>query len=160
LTSTYDIVLGERRIVMELREIRKQLWNSVDGDFHRRSLAACGILTVFTAMLCTLLWRFSAREFACVLLAVSGLCWLVPIYRLLRIFRKSAHYTFFRTTLCMPKGNRKAIAFPVMVPGGEQYWTECIFYIRNLKPLLSDYLDKTVTVAWNRETGMVIVIGK
>ena len=141
---------------MELQEIKKQLWNSVDRKHHGRMLFACTMLLSVTAALCWLL----IREFAWVVLSVGGLLLLVLLWKLLRIFYKVSHYTVFRTTLSAPKGDRKAVAFPVKAPDGTQCWTDRIFYIRNLQPLLSDWLDQTVTVAWNRETGRVIVIGK
>ena len=141
---------------MELRELKKQLWNSVDGKYHRRMLSACTMLLAITAVLCWLL----IRELVWVVLPVGGFLLLVLFWKLFRIFYKASHYTVFRTTLSAPKGDRKAVAFPVKVPDGTQCWTDRIFYIRNLQPLLSDWLDQTVTVAWNRETGRVIVIGK
>ena len=141
---------------MELQEIKKQLWNSVDRKYHGRILFACTMLLSVAAALCWLL----IHEFTWVVLVVGAFLLLVLLWKLLRIFNKASHYTVFRTTLSGPKGDRKAVAFPVKAPDGTKYWTDRIFYIRNINPLLSDYLDQTVTVAWNRETGRVIVIGK
>lgn len=148
---------------MELREIKKKLWNSVDAQFHRRTLTVCaGVLAFFWAIL-ALLWRITPGT--AVLMAGMANVVVIPLlmwrsWKLISIFRHAEQYLFFRTTLSAPKGNRKAVAFPITVPGGAQCWTDKIFYIRNIQPLLSEWLDKTATVAWNRETGRVIVIGK
>ena len=141
---------------MELRELKKQLWNSVDRKYHGCMLFACTMLLSVTAVFCWLL----IREFAWSILSVGGILLLVLLWKLLRIFYKASHYTVFRSTLSAPKGDRKAVAFTGKAPDGTQCWTDRIFYLRNLPPLLSDWLDQTVTVAWNRETGRVIVIGK
>lgn len=150
-------------MTMDKSEIYRQLRNSVDVRFQRRTLTVCIGCLLFLGVIMAVLWQITPGTV--VLMAVMGGAVLLPLFlwrlwRLIRIFRNIEHYTFFCTKLSAPKGNRKVLAFPVTVPGGELCWTDRIFYIRNLNPLLSDYLDQTVTVAWNRETSMVIVIGK
>ncbi len=148
---------------MDESKIRKRLWNSVDARFQRGMLmAAVGSLAFFGAIM-AVLWQITPDTAR--LMVVMGCAAVLPLFlwrlwTLIRIFRHIEQYTLFRTKLSAPRGNQKAAAFPVAVPGGGQCWTDRIFYIRNLQPRLSDWLDQTVTVAWNRETGRVIVIGK
>ncbi len=135
----------------------------MDAQFQRRMLVVCiGVLAFFCAIM-AVLWRFSPATV--MLLSGMACAVLLPLllwrlWKLIRIFRNADQYIFFCTTLSAPKGNHKVLAFPVKVPGGGACWTDKIFYVRKFQPLLSDWLDQTVTVVWNRETDMVVVIGR
>ena len=148
---------------MELQEIKKQLWNSVDARFQRRTLTVCiGVLAFFCVVM-ALLWKVSpgtVRLMSCAACVVLLPLLLWRLWKLARIFRNAEQYIFFRGTLGSPRGDRKAVSFRVKTPDGKLRRTDKLFYIRNLQPLLSDWLDQTVTVAWNRATDTVVVIGR
>ena len=87
--------------------------------------------------------------------------------RTFNIFRKAEHYAFCKATLSQPHGGliRDTIYFTAMVEdpaGGRKYGvdTHAIFFSRGIcQPLMETYANTTVTLAVNRETGMVVVIG-
>lgn len=87
--------------------------------------------------------------------------------RTFNIFREAEHYAFCRATLSQPHGGliRDTIYFTAMVEdpaGGRKYGvdTHAIFFTRGIcQPLMETYANTTVTLAVNRETGMVVVIG-
>ena len=86
--------------------------------------------------------------------------------RTVNIFRRAEHYAFCKATLSQPHGGliRDTIYFTAMVEdpeGGRKYGvdTHAIFFTRGIcQPLMEDYANATVTLAVNRETGMVVVI--
>ena len=87
--------------------------------------------------------------------------------RTFNIFRKAERYAFCQATLSQPHGGliRDTIYFTAMVEdpaGGRKYGvdTHAIFFSRGIcQPLMETYANTTVTLAVNRETGMVVVIG-
>ena len=87
--------------------------------------------------------------------------------RTLNIFRKAERYAFCRATLSQPHGGllRDTIYFTALVidpDTGEKFFadTHAIFFTRGIcQPLMETYANTTVTLACNRETGMVVVIG-
>ena len=86
--------------------------------------------------------------------------------RCIRIFRKPEHYTFYKTTLTQfhQKFPLKAMYFTVVLeePDGRKLIknTHAIFACHGIvEPVLESYVNSTVTVGLNRETGMVVVIG-
>ena len=87
--------------------------------------------------------------------------------RTVNIFRRLDDYFICRSVLRQPHGGliRDTIYFTAMVEdpaGGRKYGvdTHAIFFSRGIcQPLMEDYANTTVTLAVNRETGMVVVIG-
>ena len=87
--------------------------------------------------------------------------------RTFNIFRKAERYTFCKATLSQPHGGliRDTIYFTSLVidpDTGEKFFadTHAIFFTRGIcQPLMETYANTTVTLACNRETGMVVVIG-
>ena len=88
------------------------------------------------------------------------------IIRTVNIFRRLEDYFFCRSILRQPHGGliRNTIYFTAMVEdpeGGRKYGvdTHAIFFSRGIfQPLMETYANATVTLAVNRETGMVVVI--
>ena len=85
--------------------------------------------------------------------------------RTARIFHRAGDYFFCRTKLCNPHGGvlRDSIYFSVLLedPVDKKKFfadTHAIFVTRGF-PRLDEYLNSSVTVAYNRRTGMVVVIG-
>lgn len=88
------------------------------------------------------------------------------IWRIFQIFRKSESYTFYKTTLSQPhqKFPLKAMYFTVVLeePDGRKHieHTHAIFACHGIvEPLVESYVNSTVTIGLNKETGMVVVIG-
>lgn len=157
---------------MDKKQIRQRLWDSLEVQtlWARTALIGITLVVLFVAMglrgktdSLPHPWLVSA--------AINGSLlapWLVfALIRTARIFRKHVQYVFCRTTLATPHGGwmRDTIYFTVLLEDpdtGEKFFvdTHAIFVTRGLLPTrLDDYANTTVTVAWNRETGMVVVIG-
>ena len=87
--------------------------------------------------------------------------------RTVNIFRKAERYAFCQATLSQPHGGlmRDTIYFTALAVDpdtGEKFFadTHAIFFTRGIcQPLMETYANTTVTLACNRETGMVVVIG-
>lgn len=87
--------------------------------------------------------------------------------RTVNIFRKAEDYAFCQATLTTPHGGmlRDMIYFTAVATDpdtGEKFFadTHAIFFTRGIfQPLMENYANATVTLAVNRETGMVVVIG-
>ena len=88
------------------------------------------------------------------------------LVRLMNLLRKSESYRFYRTTLTQPQRNIpfKSIYFTVTLTeeNGISFTreTHAIFARYGLAaPLVENYVNQDVTIAYNQETGMVVVIG-
>ena len=152
-------------------EIREMLRDSLEMQVAVRYLITGVILAVFCILLGMRELRYMEpghRILGTVI--VSALCalpvLLFSLVRTIRIFRKPQSYHFCKANLCNPKGGnlRHTIRFTVLLEDsqGRKFAakTHSIFYTRGLiGPLLEDYVNKTVTIAYNEETGMVTVIG-
>ena len=87
--------------------------------------------------------------------------------RTVNIFRKAERYAFCQATLSQPHGGlmRDTIYFTALAVDpdtGEKFFadTHAIFFTRGIcQPLMEDYANTTVTLAVNRDTGMVVIIG-
>ena len=87
--------------------------------------------------------------------------------RTVNIFRKADRYAFCKATLSQPHGGliRDTMYFTALAVDpdtGEKFFadTHAIFFTRGIcQPLMEDYANTTVTLACNRDTGMVVVIG-
>lgn len=156
------------------KEIRRQLWQSLDMAYVK--------LWLFVAALCTLImwvfFRLTIRRDAYHTLEQIVSYWLVvamvmgPIFgfcviRTISLFRHVESYHFCKANLCNPKGGRvrDTIKFTVLIEdadGGKFVAdTHSIFTTHRGSPnlALEDYVNQTVTVGYNEETGQVVVIG-
>ena len=91
---------------------------------------------------------------------------LFYLIRAVQILGKPESYRFYKTQLTQPhqKYPLKSMCFKVVLEdeGVRRYIvdTHAIFAAHGIiGPLMEDYVDRTVTVAYNKETGMVVVIG-
>jgi hypothetical protein len=155
----------------DTKEIRQELWRSLDMVWVR--LNAVLILAIFAGLGLWFGWigyrNGDWDTFALIMVFVTLV--LVPFlgslsWRTYRIFRAPASYTFCRCCLSSPKGGsiRDSIKFTVVIEDADGYKfaadTHAIFQARRGAGLvLEDYVNKTVTVAYNEETGSVVVIG-
>ena len=89
------------------------------------------------------------------------------LWRTIRILRKPDAYIFCSAVLVQPHHSiwwRSAMYFTVIIEDAEGNRfpanTHDIFYTRSITGLsLEDYVNKTVEVGYNMETGQVVVIG-
>ena len=87
--------------------------------------------------------------------------------RTVNIFRRAERYAFCKATLSQPHGGllRDTMYFTALAfdpDTVEKFFadTHAIFFTRGMfQPLMEDYANTTVTLAINRDTGMVVVIG-
>ena len=106
-------------------------------------------------------WAFYGLVAGIVLIPMFG----VHAWELRRIFRKAESYRFFEAKLTQPHGTYfRAMYFTVLLRDGDGTIisrTHAIFGTGKHQwgPLMEDYLNKTVTVAYNEETEEVVVIG-
>ena len=108
-------------------------------------------------------WGISVTVYGLMLMPYLIFCTI----RTVNIFRRLDDYFICRSVLRQPHGGliRDTIYFTAMVEdpaGGRKYGvdTHAIFFTRGIfQPLMEDYANTTVTLACNRDTGMVVVIG-
>ena len=155
----------------DVKEIRDRLRDSLEMQAVIRYLIIGMILAVFCIVLGMSELRYLETGFRVLGTAiVTAICPLpiliFSLVRIIRIFRKPESYHFCKTTLSNPKGGnlRHTIRFAVLLEDskGKKFMadTHSIFYTSGLiGPLLEDYVNRTVTIAYNEETGMVVVIG-
>ena len=153
---------------MDQKQIKEQLRGSMElkllwGRFL--------FTTVIVFLLCVVRSIFNGG-FESFWMATGIICGvtLVPYVifcavRTARIFHRAGDYFFCRVKLCNPHGGvlRDSIYFSVLLedPVDKKKFfadTHAIFATRGF-PRLDEYLNSSVTVAYNRRTGMVVVIG-
>lgn len=108
-------------------------------------------------------WSIAATVYAFLLSPYLIFC----IIRTVNIFRRAGDYVFYKATLTTPHGGllRDTIYYTALAVDpdtGEKFFadTHAIFFTRGIcQPLMEDYTNAAVTLAVNRVTGMVVVIG-
>ena len=153
------------------KQIRQRLRDSLEMQAVISYLVIALILVIFCILLGMSKLRHLEPEFrilgTAIVTAICSLPLLIfCLVRTVRIFLKPESYHFCKTKLSNPKGGniRHTIRFAVLLEDstGKKFVanTHSIFYTNGfMGPLLEDYVNKTVTVAYNEETGMVVVIG-
>ena len=142
---------------------------SLDMKVYKRILIAYGIgvglgvvygLGTFRDYEPVYFWMFLGLS-ALIIVPLMGI-W---VWRMWKLFRAPEEYFFTRATLesphqCWwPRGMRFRVVIEHPKEGTLAVNTNPIFRpVGWEQPLLEDYLNKTVTVGCNRETGMVVVI--
>lgn len=149
--------------------IRERLWNSLDMHWVKVNtvmiLVVFGIIGLIYSLRIPepgLRWQLVGIMF---LLVVAP--WLVfYLWRTVSIFRRAEEYIFCKCCLSQPRGGslKHSIRFTVVLTDsdGSKFAanTHSIFSTRSICGLgLEDYVNKTVTVAYNPSTGSVVVIG-
>lgn len=153
----------------ELRkENRRRLWNSLEMGEVKRTIVMILVVVPLVWFLGTGQMNHpEAKWFALGLLAVFFVPYLVfYLYRMVCILDRPEAYHFCEATLHRPQSsfNRRLFYFSVVIRDeeGMEFMTNthAIFGVRNLiGPRMEDYVDRTVTMAYNKVTGMVVVIG-
>lgn len=158
----------------DVKEIRRQLWHSLDMAYVKMWLivaAVCAPITWLILWLSTQSYHYHSNEQA-VMIWVSLAIIIGPILvfcaiRTFNIFRHAESYHFCKTVLCNPKGGslRDTIKFTVVIEDadGDKFAadTHSIFTTHtNMFGLgFEDYVNRTVTAGYNEETGQVVIIG-
>lgn len=150
---------------MDKKEIREKIKCSLEIAHIRSALAVASVLVAAYVCIMTLFWGDIA--FTIVLCGVLLLpMWVAYNWRYYRVFRKISRYTFHKTVLAQPHTSRlvHAFHFTVVLENTEQgpvtAKTSSIFLARGwLGPFMEDYVNREVTLAYNEETGQVVVIG-
>ena len=150
---------------MDQQEIREKLKCSLEIAHIRSALAVASVLVAAYVGVMTLFWGDIA--FTIVLCGIVLLpIWVAYGWRYHRVFRNISSYTFHKTVLAQPHTSRfvHAFHFTVVLEGTEKGTvttkTSSIFLGRGwLGPFMEDYVNREVTLAYNEETGQVVVIG-
>ena len=156
------------------KEIRQKLWQSLDMAYVKMWLVVAALCTL---IMWVFFWLTIQRHFyhsteQVVMLWVTIALVMGPILvfcaiRTFNIFRCVESYHFCKTVLCNPKGGslRDTIKFTVLIEDadGNKFAanTHSIFNTHTgwFAPGFEDYVNQTVTVGYNEETGQVVVIG-
>lgn len=150
---------------METSEIKEKLKCSLEIAHIRSALVVASVLVAAYVGIMTLFWGNIA--FTVILCGVILFpIWLAYSWRYFRVFRKIHRYTFHKALLAQPHTSRfvHAFHFTVVLENTEKGTvttkTSSIFLARGwLGPFLEDYVNREVTLAYNEETGQVVVIG-
>lgn len=150
---------------MDEREIKEKLKCSLEIAHIRSALVVASVLVAAYVGVMTLFWGDIA--FTVILCGVLLLpMWVAYNWRYYRVFRKVSRYTFHKAVLAQPHTSRfvHAFHFTVVLENTEKGTistkTSSIFLARGwLGPFLEDYVNREVTLAYNEETGQVVVIG-
>jgi len=155
----------------DVKQIRSRLWNSLEMQNVIRWFFVGVFLTVFLLLMVWLKPMYLPPDSKALILAIMWIICPGPFFifclvRTFRIFWKPRGYHFCKTTLSKPKGGniRHTIRFTVLLEDSDGHKfladTHSIFFTGGfIGPLLEDYVNQTVTVAHNEETGMLVVIG-
>ena len=155
----------------DVKEIRRQLWYSLDMMAVRKWFFG-GVFLAVMVIWINLAAADSAKYpdrigMMLIMLAISAGPFLgFSTWRTIQVFRHPESYHFCKTSLCNPKGGsfRDTIKFTVLIEDadGNKFAadTHSVFSVRGIGwPTHEDYVNRTVTVAYNEETGQVVVIG-
>ena len=156
----------------DVREIRQALWQSLDMVFVKMllfwALIANGL--IFAVLFFTSMGMDPAERWT-VILTMMAVC-LLPflilcLWRTVQTFRKTESYSFCTAKLSNPMGGRfrDSIKFRVVLEDADGCKfvadTHSIFqtHVGFGGFALEDYVNQKVTIAYNEETGNVVVIG-
>ena len=156
----------------DIKEIRRELWQSLDMAFVKIFLFWTALVTMVVSATMLLASRgMDPQERGIVIGTILAIA-VLPIlifcaWRTFRIFQAAESYTFCTTTLSNPMGGRfrDSIKFRVLLEDADGYKfvadTHSIFQTHKgfMGLGFEDYINQKVTIAHNEETGMVVVIG-
>ena len=153
------------------REIRRYLRDSLEMRCLWRDAILSTVLVLLLVGLRSCTGNLN-RDEAQMVGAIACTVTLVPfwcfwIYRSIQILRRVEGYRFYKCRLSSPHQRpflKGAMYFTVVIEdeNGTRFIrdTHAIFQSHGvMDPLLEDYINQTVTVGYNRETEMVVVIG-
>lgn len=149
---------------MDTTEIREKLKCSLEIAHIRSALAVWSFLVAAYVTALTLFWGgLTITAILCGMFLLP--IWIAYGWRYFRVFRKPEHYTFHTVTLSQPHANKfHAFYFTVELESAKKGTvttkTSSIFLARGwLGPIMEDYVNRKVDLAYNEETGRVVVMG-
>lgn len=150
---------------MDEREIKEKLKCSLEVAHIRSEVILSTLITAAYILIFTVAWGGWAVALVIGLLVIVPFwCWFG--WRSWRIFREPGEYIFCKVKLSQPHSGklRGAFYFSVVLETQEQGRfaanTAAIFQSGGwMGPLLEDYANREVTVAYNLSTEQVVVIG-
>lgn len=151
---------------MEAKEIKAKIWSSLDMTHVKLHFTIYLGFLILGGVMGALIDGMTILQG----LSITGLCALILLIPSLliffRIIRKPDQYRFYRAVLGQPHGGypRGTMYFTVVLeePDGEKFLvnTNTIFEAYGRVGIsMEDYVNKTVTIAYNWETENVVVIG-
>lgn len=150
---------------------RQRLWDSLEMYTIRRDAVLCTLLVAIVLCIQSCAAGPGSGDVWLVSAIIGGITllpfWCFWIWRTIQIFRRPEDYFFCRCQLSsfhhrfFTKG---AMYFTVVLddPEGGRILAETHAIFQSygvMEPLLENYTGRTVTIAYNRETEMVVVIG-
>lgn len=148
--------------------IRDRLWHSVEMNHYKTNLI---IYTIFIPLFLVYAALRNNSENAWVIGFVIVAIVMVPVYifhgwRIFQIFRAPEEYIFCPCKLSqfhydyLHKASSFTVVLDVPEMGRQVAETRAIFQSHGLVgPLAEDYVNRTVTIGYNRATQTVVVIG-
>lgn len=155
----------------DVQEIRRKLWNSDERVSLNMWLFVATVTTVILGLVILvgpiLTPGYKLAMFIFLFILIELPIYLFWAWRMISIFRHPESYWFCKANLCNPIGGRfrDTIRFTVLLedPDGNKFAVNTHSIFQSHKGLLAlaleDYINQTVTIAYNEETGMVVVIG-
>lgn len=156
----------------DVKEIRRKLWDSLDMVCVKRWLfigVVCLILGLVIGNLSMPDYMDTGFKVTATLIVTGIISFPILafcLWRTYRIFRHAESYFFCKTVMSSPKGGnvRDTIRFTVVLedPDGGKFvaTTHSIFDTHGSSVLaFENYVNRTVTIAYNEETDVVVVIG-
>ena len=156
----------------DIREIRAMLWHSMDMAFVKLLMFWTFLFTVIVSVTMLLSSRGMDTHERVAVIGIIMATAIAPIlivcaWRTFRTFQAAESYTFCKAKLSNPMGGRfrDSIKFRVLLEDADGYRfvadTHSIFqtHVGFGGFALEDYVNQEVTVAYNEETGNVVVIG-
>ena len=157
---------------MEKQKIRERLWHSLEMDVTWARFAIAFFTVILAEVIAGFRWYRELGGYfwwisAVIAAAIIGPVLVFCILRTLRIMAKPEDYFFCKARLTTPHGGpmRHSMYFSTLLEDPEDGSkipadTHAIFYTHgSFGPTMEHYANSTVTIACNRETGMVVVIG-
>lgn len=150
---------------MDIREIREKLKCSLEVAHIRSQVILSTFLTIAYILIFTIAWGgWTVALVVGLLVIVPFWCWFG--WRSRCIFREPGEYVFCKAKLSQPHSGklRGSFYFTVVLETQEQGRfaanTAAIFQGGGwMGPLLEDYVNREVTIAYNLSTEQVVVIG-
>lgn len=144
------------------------LRHTVDFGYYTSNMVGFILLTAFC---CGIMYLpLGSRPEFWGIVGIYSACLLVPygifyVIQMIRVFRKADHYIFCQAMLCQPHNHQwtRNVYFTVMLEDleGGKFVVDTKAMFRPtafFPPRMEDYVNKTVTVGYNEETGAVVVI--
>ncbi len=150
---------------MDNKEIKQKLRSSLDMAHVKTTMLAYFFGLLFAAGIGALRGGTYLVVVVLTYLLVGMIMWIPALRILLHIWREPAGYRLYRATLSQPHAGfpRVYMYFTVVLedPDGGKFLvnTNTIFQsYGHIGPTMEDYVNQTVTIAYNEDTGAVVVV--